>query len=146
VPGQVKVAEKPNEIISFCKEFAMLTIDRAIVTIDAMGCQPDIAQKILDKKAGYVLALKGNQGSRREDVEVFAAEQEAVGFKHGEISQDRTIDGDHDRIETRITTVIDDVEWLQDRHRWPGVKAVVMVGSSREISEKIEQETRFYIT
>jgi predicted transposase YbfD/YdcC len=53
------------------------------------------------------------------------------------------IDG---RIETRITTVIDDVAWLQKRHDWPGLKAVVMVESSREISDKIEQETRLYIT
>jgi predicted transposase YbfD/YdcC len=56
------------------------------------------------------------------------------------------IEGDHDRIETRITTVIHDVEWLKDRHDWPGLKAVVMVESSREISGKIEQEKRFYIT
>jgi len=146
VLGQVKVAEKSNEIVAIPKLLDMLTIDGAIVTIDAMGCQRDIAQKILDKKADYVLALKGNQGSLREDVDVFVAEQEAVGFKDCEISQDRTIDGDHDRIETRITTVIHDVEWLQDRHGWPGMKAVVMVESSREISGKIEQETRFYIT
>jgi hypothetical protein len=124
----------------------MLAIEGAIVTIDAMGCQRDIAQKILDKKADYILALKGNQGSLREDVEIFVAEQEAVGFKDCEISQDRMIGGDHDRIETRITTVIHDVEWLKDRHDWPGLKAVVMVESSREISGKIEQEKRFYIT
>jgi predicted transposase YbfD/YdcC len=146
VLGQVKVAEKSNEIIAIPKLLNMLAIEGAIVTIDAMGCQRDIAQNILDKKADYVLALKGNQGSLREDVEVFVAEQEAVGFKDCEISQDRTIDGDHDRIETRITTVIHDVEWLQDRHDWPGLKAVVMVESSREISGKTEQETRFYIT
>jgi hypothetical protein len=60
--------------------------------------------------------VKGNQGSLREDVEVFVAEQEAVDFKGCEISQDRTIDGGHDRIETRITPVIHDVEWLQERH------------------------------
>jgi predicted transposase YbfD/YdcC len=124
----------------------MLAIEGAIVTIDAMGCQRDIAQKILDKKADYILALKGNQGSLREDVEVFVAEQETVGFQDCEISQDRMIDGDHGRIETRITTVIHDVEWLKDRHDRPGLKAVVMVESSREISGKIEQEKRFYIT
>jgi predicted transposase YbfD/YdcC len=146
VLGQVKVAEKSNEIIAIPKLLDLLAIDGAIVTIDAMGCQRDIAQKIIDKKADYVLALKGNQGSLREDVEIFVAEQEAVGFKDCEISQHRTIDGDHDRIETRITTVIHDVEWLQDRHGWPGMKAVVMVESSREISGKIEQETRFYLT
>jgi predicted transposase YbfD/YdcC len=110
------------------------------------GCQRDIAQKILDKKADYLLALKGNQGSLREDVEVFVAEQQAAGFKDTEITQHTTIDGDHDRIETRTTTVIHDVEWLQERHNWPGLKAVVVVESSREISGKIQQETRFYIT
>ena len=146
VLGQVKVAEKSNEIIAIPRLLDMLAIEGAIVTIDAMGCQRGIAQKIVDKKADYVLALKGNQGSLREDVEIFIAEQEAVGFKDTEISQARTIDGDHDRIETRITTVIHDVEWLQERHDWPGLKAVVMVESSREISGKIEQETRFYVT
>src|SRR5271169_2458939 len=146
VLGQVKVAEKSNEIVAIPKLLTMLAIEGATVTIDAMGCQRDIAQKILDKQADYVLALKGNQGSLREDVEIFVAEQEAVGFKDCEISQDRTIDGDHDRIETRITTVIHDVEWLQERHDWPGLKALVMVESSREISGKIEQEKRFYIT
>src|SRR5271157_2540204 len=103
-------------------------------------------KKIIDKKADFVLALKGNQGSLREDVEVLVAEQKAKGFADTEISQDRTIDGDHDRIETRTTTVIHDVEWLQERHDWPGLKAIVMVESSREISGKIEQDTRFYIT
>src|SRR5271165_3709343 len=110
------------------------------------GCQRDIAQKILDKKADYVLALKGNQGSLREDVEVFAAEQKAKGFADTKISRDTTVDGDHGRIETRTTTVIHDVEWLQERHNWPGLNAVVMVESSREVSGKTEQETRFYIT
>jgi predicted transposase YbfD/YdcC len=146
VLGQVKVAEKSNEIIAIPRLLDMLAIEGAIVTIDAMGCQRDIAQKIIGQKADYILALKGNQGSLREDVEVFVAEQQVVGFKDCEISQDRTIDGDHDRIETRITTVIHDVEWLQERHDWPGLKAVVMVESNREISGKTEQETRFYIT
>ena len=146
VLGQVKVAEKSNEIIAIPKLLDMLAIEGAIVTIDAMGCQRDIAQKILDKKAGYVLALKGNQGSLREDAELFAVEQKAKGFADTKISQDTTIGGDHGRIETRTTTVIHDVEWLQERHDWPGLKAVVMVESSREISGKIEQETRFYIT
>ena len=62
VLGQVKVAEKSNEIVAIPKLLDMLAIEGAIVTIDAMGCQRDIAQKIIDKKADYVLALKGNQG------------------------------------------------------------------------------------
>ena len=146
VLGQVKVAEKSNEIIAIPKLLGLLAIEGAIVTIDAMGCQRDIAQKILDKKADYVLALKGNQGSLREDVEVFVAEQKAAGFADTDITRDTLTDGDHGRIETRTTTVIHDVEWLRKRHDWPGLKAVVMVESVREIGEKTERETRFYIT
>jgi predicted transposase YbfD/YdcC len=146
VLGQVKVAEKSNEIIAIPKLLDMLAIEGAIVTIDAMGCQREIAQKVIDKKADYVLALKGNQGSLREDVELFVAEQKVKGFIDTRISQETTIDGDHGRIETRTTTVIHDVEWLQERHRWPGLKAVVMLESTREISGKVEQETRYYIT
>ena len=146
VLGQVKVAEKSNEIIAIPKLLNMLTIEGAIVTIDAMGCQRDIAKAILDKKADYLLALKGNQGSLREDVELFVTEQTTRGFADTEISQNTTVDGDHGRIETRTTTVFQDVEWLQKRHNWPGLKAVVMVESSREVSGKIERETRLYIT
>ncbi len=146
VLGQVKVAEKSNEITAIPKLLSMLAIEGAIVTIDAMGCQRDIAQKILDKKADYVLALKGNQGSLRADVELFATEQKARSFADTTITRDTTVDGDHGRIETRTTTVIHDVAWIQERHDWPGLEAVVMVESRREINEKIESETRFYLT
>jgi predicted transposase YbfD/YdcC len=146
VLGQVKVSEKSNEIVAIPRLLDMLSIDGAIVTIDAMGCQRSIAQKIIDKKADYVLALKGNQGTLREDVEVFAAEQKANGFRDTTISWDQTVDGDHGRIETRTTTVIHDVAWLQERHDWPSLKAIVMVESTRESGEKTEFETRFYIT
>src|SRR5262249_24129174 len=64
----------------------MLAIEGAIVTIDAMGCQRNIAQKILDKKADYIFSLKGNQSSLREDVELFAAEQKANGFRDTKIT------------------------------------------------------------
>jgi predicted transposase YbfD/YdcC len=63
-----------------------MAIEAAIVTIDAMGCQREIAEKILEKKADYVLALKGTQGTLREDVEVFITEEKATGFKDTNIS------------------------------------------------------------
>ena len=69
-----------------------------------------------------------------------------ISKKNTTISRDETVDGDHGRIETRTTTVIHDVAWLQERHKWPDLKAVVIVDSIREIGDKIEQETRFYIT
>ena len=146
VLGQVKVAEKSNEIVAIPKLLDMMAIQGAVVTIDAMGCQREIAKQIVDKKADYVLALKGNQGTLRDDVEVFAAEQKANGFKDTKVSRHQTVDGDHARIETRIYTAFHDVAWLQERHDWPGLQGVVMVESARDIGDKIERETRFYIT
>ena len=152
VMGQVKVEDKANEIVAIPKLLDMLAIEGAVVTIDAMGCQRAIAQKIVDKKADYILALKGNQGTLRDDVELFATEQKTKSFQDTTISHHRTVDGGHGRIETRDITVIHDIDWLQDRHQWPGLKSVVMVESIRQIpgptpqTDKIERETRFYIT
>jgi predicted transposase YbfD/YdcC len=150
VLGQVKVADKSNEIIAIPALLDMLAVEGAIVTIDAMGCQRDIVRKIIDKKADYNLALKGNQGSLREDVELFAAEQKANGFKDTKIPQKKTVNADHGRIETRTNTVTHDVAWLQERHQLPGLQGIVMVESQREIpglgANTIERETRFYIT
>src|SRR5215212_4729528 len=81
VLGQVKVAEKSNEIVAIPKLLDLMAIEGAVVTIDAIGCQRDIAQTILDQKADYVLALKGNQGTLREDVELFVAEQTANSIR-----------------------------------------------------------------
>lgn len=146
VLGQVKVAEKSNEIIAIPRLLDMLAIEDAIVTIDAMGCQRDIAQKVVEKKADYVLALKGNQGSLREDVELLVAEQKIADFKDTRISREQTVDGDHGRIETRTTTVIHDVEWLRKRHNWPALNSVIWIESERAIGDKRERESRFYIT
>jgi predicted transposase YbfD/YdcC len=144
--GQVKVATKSNEITAIPALLDLLVIEGAIVTIDAMGCQRAIAAKIVDKKADYILALKGNQGSLNDDVAVFVAEQKANNFADTQVSRHQTIDADHGRVETRKYTVIHDVAWLQERHKWPALKAVVMVESKRETAGKTEQETRFYIT
>jgi predicted transposase YbfD/YdcC len=146
VLGQVKVAEKSNEIVAIPKLLDMLAVEGAIITIDAMGCQRAIARTIIDKKADYVFGLKGNQGSLREDVELFVAEQKARNFKDTTISRAETIDADNGRIETRTTTVIHDVDWIQERHGWPGLNAVAIVESTREFSDKVERETRYYIT
>jgi predicted transposase YbfD/YdcC len=99
------VAEKSNEIVAIPKLLDLLVIEGAIVSIDAMGCQRDIAKKIVDKKADYV------QSSLRDDVEVLVAEK-ANGFKDTKISLHETVDGDHGRIETRTYTAIRDVGWL----------------------------------
>jgi predicted transposase YbfD/YdcC len=146
VLGQVKVAEKSNEIIAIPKLLDMLVVEGAIITIDAMGCQRAIAQKIIEKKADYVFGLKRNQGSLRDDVDLFIAEQKAKDFADTTISRAETIDADNGRIETRTTTVIHDVDWLRKRHGWPGLNAIAMVESTRETKGVIEKDTRIFIT
>jgi len=101
VMGQVAVAEKSNEIVAIPVLLDMMAIEGAVVTIDAMGCQRNIAKKIIAKKADYIIALKGNQGTLHDDVKVFVAEQKANDFKDTAISQHETVDADHGRIETR---------------------------------------------
>jgi predicted transposase YbfD/YdcC len=146
VLGQVKVNEKSNEIAAIPALLDMMSIEGAVVTIDAMGCQRNIASKIIDKKADYILALKGNQTTLREDVEIFVDEQKPLQYRDATISTHETVDADHGRVETRKYTVLHDVAWLQERHKWPGLKGVVVVESQREIAGKISNETRFYIT
>jgi predicted transposase YbfD/YdcC len=146
VMGQVAVAEKSNEIVAIPALLDMMAIEGAVVTIDAMGCQRAIAKKIGDKKANYIIALKGNQGTLHEDVKLFIAEQKARDFKDTVITRHETVDGDHGRIETRKYTLIHEVAWLKQRHDWPGLAGVLIVESTRETASKTERETRFYIT
>ena len=146
VLGQCKVDDKSNEITAIPKLLDLLTLKGAIVTIDAMGCQRSICQQVIDQESDYVIALKGNQGSLREDVEVFFDEhlERNIGGKC--VKRAKTIEADHRRIETRCCTVCSDTQWLINRHNWPGLKAVIMTEYTREIRGKIETVRRFYIS
>ena len=149
VLGQAEVADKSNEIVAIPKLLDILTIEGATVTIDAIGCQRKIAAKIIDKGADYILALKGNQGSLRDDVELFFTEQAGRGFADTAVNRHETVEKSHGRIETRIVTATDEIAWLKPRHDWPGLGSIVMVESVRETiarpGPEIERETRFYI-
>ena len=94
----------------------------------------------------YVIGLKGNQGSLREDVEVFFDEHLERNIGGQFVKSAETIEADHGRIETRCCTVCSDTQWLVNRHDWPGLKAVVMTEYTREIRGKIETVRRFYIS
>jgi predicted transposase YbfD/YdcC len=146
VLGQVKVNEKSNEITAIPALLDMLDVNGAIVTIDAMGCQKAIAAKIVEKNAEYILALKGNQSAMHNDVKTLVDEQRQRNFVDVTTTAHETVDGDHGRIETRRFIVIHAVEWLKERHKWPQLKAVVVVDSRREIDEKVETETRLFLT
>jgi hypothetical protein len=112
------MADKSNEILATPALLNMLVIEGAVVTIDAMGCQRGIARTIRDKKADYIPALKGNQGSLHADFELFVSEQKARDFADTMITRDTTIYDDHGRVMPRSTRgkvcneMIVDLAWL----------------------------------
>ena len=144
--GARAVDEKSNEITAIPELLDLLAITGAIVTIDAMGCQKKIAEKIIGKGADYVFGLKGNQGALREDVELLFTEQMASGFKDIAVSKASSLDGGHDRIESREVFATEDIDWLKQPHDWKGLTSIVMIVSSRATSKGTEQERRFYIS
>lgn len=146
VLGQVKVGEKSNEITAIPALLDLLHIHGAIVTIDAMGCQRDIARLIIDKRGDYIFSLKGNQGTLRDDVERFLEEQAKVNFADTTVTCHETVEKSHGRIEVRKVTVCADVEWLRLQHDWPGLASIVMVEYVAEKGSKTRRETRFYIS
>ena len=105
VPGQCKIDDKSNEITAIPELLALLALKGAIVTIDAMGCQRRICRQIIDQQADYVIGLKGNQGSLRDDVELFPEEHPERDIGGEFIEESEAVDADHGRIETRRYTV-----------------------------------------
>ena len=145
VLAQEKVSDKSNEITAIPKLLNLLDLQGAIVTIDAMGCQRDIAKAIGDKEADYVLSLKGNQGTLRQDVELVFKDGELLKELGGTLFQ--TVDGsEHGRLEERAYRSLEIPDALKEQHNWPYLKALVEVKSKREIKGVISEETRYYIT
>jgi len=145
VLAQEKVSDKSNEITAIPSLLNLLDLERAIVTIDAMGCQREIAQMIGQKGSDYVLSLKGNQGTLHEDVKLIFKDTALLQ----EITPDRyqTIDGsEHGRLEERSYRAILCPEIIKTHHEWPYLKSLVEVVSRREIKGKVSQEERYYIT
>lgn len=148
VLAQFKVDDKSNEITALPELLDMLNLKGSIVTIDAMGCQVAIAQKIIDKGADYVLALKENQPGLHQDVvELFEwMDSDRPADQPVERGQDEEVDGGHGRVETRRVTCTQQLEGLASCERWPALQAVVRVESIRQIGEESSLEYRYYIT
>jgi len=144
VLGQVKVDEKSNEITAIPELLDLLAIKGCIITIDAMGCQTSIAEKIIDRKGDYVLAVKDNQPTLNEEVRHLFKEipEELESACHEEITKD------HGRIETRRCRQIEvNGEWLPEGQRWKGIKSVIEILGRREMSDGATTvETRYYIS
>jgi predicted transposase YbfD/YdcC len=142
VLGQIKVNEKSNEITAIPNLLEILDIESSIITIDAMGCQKEIAKTIIENDANYILAVKENQAALLEKI------QDEFLFSK-QITQDTCIDGDHGRIETRVCSVITDLQHVEKDGEWENLNAVVKIESKREFknSDKpTENAIRYYIS
>jgi predicted transposase YbfD/YdcC len=146
--GQVRVDDKSNEITAIPKLLDMIDVSGRIITTDAMGCQKDIAGKIVEKKGDYVLCLKGNQESLHEEVKYFFDEARAASFEDVEHSYFESVEKDHGRIEIRRCWVVEDdaMEWLEKEDQWPGLKSIAAIESERRIGSKTTVETRYFIS
>ena len=145
VLGQVKVDDKSNEITAIPKLLKMLDLRGATVTIDAMGCQKEIAKVITEAGADYVLALKKNHSTLYDDVTLFLDDARASEFAELDHAFHQTVDGEHGRIETRQYWITSDIEWLGAKTSWANLHSLGLVESRREIGETVEIERRYYL-
>lgn len=149
VLGQVKVTEKSNEITAIPRLLEALEISGCIVTIDAMGCQTDIAQTIIEQEADYVLALKGNQGQLSEDVQLLFTDLEQSQYRAYAFDYTKTVDKGHGRLEIRECWTISDpdvLRHLRGFERWPRLQTVARIRAQRRIGDETSCEDRYHIT
>lgn len=145
VLGQTKVNEKSNEITAIPPLLELLAIRGCLVSIDAMGCQKEIAKKLVEQGADYVLALKGNQGDLHADVAQLFSAARTQDFRNIEYQFHSTVSKGHGRIETRRYWTMGNTEYLIGAEQWSGLKSIGMVESQRESDGNISIEQRYYI-
>jgi len=157
VLGQLKVADKSNEITALPQLLRVLELSGCIVTIDAMGCQKKIAREIIEADADYVLALKGNQETVHQEVKAFLDQTLAEKQKPrprgaklpaaaAALASLETVEKDHGRLETRRYYQSTALAWFADLEKWEGLKSVGMVESIREVDGKSSVERRYYLS
>lgn len=144
--GQVRTAEKSNEITAIPELLDALLLKGCMVTIDAMGCQKAIAARIAAQECDYALAVKNNQPALAAAIEGFFEAAGQAGYQGVAHTHARWVEKDHGRIETRRCVVTDDLRCLGDGHGWAGAKTLVMVESTREIKGVAGAERRYYIS
>ena len=139
--GQCVCEDKSNEITAIPELLEIIALKGSTVTIDAIGCQTDIAEKIISKEADYILAVKNNQKDLYEQIrKLFKITKPS--------STDTTHNTGHGRVETRSCSVIEDLTFLDSDKQWKGLKTIIKIDSERftKIDKKSQKETRYYIS
>jgi predicted transposase YbfD/YdcC len=145
VLGQLQVSDKSNEITAVPELLRALELAGCIVTLDAMGCQKNIAKEIKEADAEYVLALKGNQGTVHEEVTSYLDDAITRGAK--ELARHETVEKDHGRLEERRYWQSTTLGWFADRAKWEGLQSVGVVEARRQVgSGPVTVERRYYLS
>lgn len=144
--GQLKTDEKSNEITAIPYLLRLLDLSGCIITIDAMGTQKKIARTIIERSSDYILALKENHKDLYESVSRFFDHKKSMEKDGYTFDEYTTVDGGHGRIETRKYAVTSDIDWLDDKDKWLGLRSLGMVESTRDVNGKISHEKRYYIS
>ncbi len=143
--GQVTVEDKSNEITAIPRLLELLDLKGALVTIDAMGCQKEIARKVVAGGGDYVLAVKDNQPRLLEDIQAVigqALESDGAGFRHDWYE---TVERRHGRDETRTYLILTEPEGIRDQELWVGLKVVGMCTRTRVVNGKRSDEAHYFI-
>jgi predicted transposase YbfD/YdcC len=144
--AQVNTPGKGHELDGIKQLLGLMDLHGAVVTIDAIGCNKEIAELLVQAKADYVLQVKDNQPTLLAKIQTLMQEAVLEGFKGFCSDTHQTIDGDHGRIETRQITVLWDVKHLGPiAQEWPGLKSIAMVQRTRELAGQKSTETSYYI-
>jgi predicted transposase YbfD/YdcC len=143
--GQVAVEGKSNEITAIPQLLELLDLKGALVTIDAMGCQKEIAKKIVAGGGDYVLAVKGNQEHLLEDVQATLQRALEGELPKQVVMEHSTTEQDHGRKEHRSYVVVENVEGVRNRQAWPKLSTIIMCACERTIHGQTTSEVRYYI-
>ncbi len=149
VLGQVKVDEKSNEITAIPALLRLLELRGCIVTTDALGCQTEIAEIVVEKGGEYLLALKENQGQLYEDVRELFAGADEVNFFDVEHTYAKTVNKNHGRMEVRECWCVTDPDfthYLRGFEKWKHLRSLIKVRCHRQINTETSQEDRYFIT
>lgn len=146
VLGQLATAEKSNEITAVPELLEILDVAGCIITADAMSCQKEIAKKITEKEAEYVLGVKDNQPTLRREIQEYfeAARREPQNYPA--VKRVKTVDSGHGRLETRIYYLTTEIEWFEGRGEWCGLRSFGMVYAKVEQGQKVTEDVRYFIS
>lgn len=142
----MKTETKSNEITAIPELIQNLDTKGATITIDALGCQKEIAKVIVEREASYVLMVKDNQPTLHDEIRNYFNQAENIGFEGVLYDSYTKEEKGHGRKERREIYVTDDIDWLPMKEEWARLKSIVMVKSFRAVKGIISEEKRYYIS